>query len=145
MKFDSALVPTAVATASIGLRLAGLRLARLLSRDGSRVEASSIVLSVLRVVSSVKDCVFVDVRVESLREASQPGVVSVLLLKNVSMPDELDRIEVSRPRPELEMLRAAAITDAIMRCEPELRGASVPRSVASDDVLRPVAPSPEFL
>ena len=30
---------------------------------------------------------FVDARVESLREASQPGVVSVLLLKNVSMPD----------------------------------------------------------
>ena len=27
-----------------------------------------------------------DVRVESLREASQPGVVSVLLEKNVSMP-----------------------------------------------------------
>ena len=65
------LANAAMRFASIGLRLAGLRLARLLSRDGSRVEASSIVLSVLRVVSSVKDCVFVDVRVESL-----PGVTA---------------------------------------------------------------------
>ena len=29
-----------------------------------------------------------------------------------------------------------------MRCEPELRGASVPRSVASDDAFRPVAAGP---
>ncbi len=136
-EFDSAQVSTAVATASIGLRLEGLRVERLLS-----LEASPIVLSVSRVGSSEMDWVFVEVRVESLREASQPGVVSVLLLKNVSMPDELERIDVSRPRPELEMLRAAAMTEAIMRCEPELRGASVPRSVASDAVLRPVAAGP---
>ena len=84
-EFDSAQVLTAVATASIGLRLEGLRVERLLS-----LEASPIVLSVSRVASgSEKDCVFVDVRVESLREASHPGVVSVLLEKNVSMPDEV--------------------------------------------------------
>ena len=56
--------------------------------------------------------------------------------------DELERIDVRRPRPECEMLRAAAMTEAIMRCEPELRGASVPRSVASELVLRPVAAGP---